>query len=142
MFRSVLALLFAAAVGSVPVLAQETGHQQQGQKPPPHATEQQMQQQGRMQEMERLMDRMHATNEWMAQHRTHEHFRQLGAEMTQTGDRIRQMLQQCDQARATLDPERDRERLHDMDRLRDRLHDMERDLDRAHDELRKTIGQP
>jgi hypothetical protein len=52
------------------------------------------------------------------------------------------MLQQCDQARTTLDDRRDRDRLADMDRLRDRLHDMQQELDRAHDALRKTIGQP
>jgi hypothetical protein len=52
------------------------------------------------------------------------------------------MLQQCDQARAALDPQRDRDRLKEMDRIQERLHDMQRELDRAHDALRKTIGQP
>jgi hypothetical protein len=139
--RSALVLLLAAVAGTAPVVAQETGRPQQGPQQAQRATEQQMQQQTRMQEMDRLMERMRATNEWMTQHRTHEHFRQLGAEMTQTGDRIRQMLQRCDQARATLNPQQDRDRLRDMDRLQDRLHDIQRDMDRAHDQLRKTIGQ-
>ena len=133
----IMALLLGVTAMAGPALAQETGRtQRQAQQ----AAEQQMQ--SRMQDMERLMERMHATNQWMAQQRTHEHFRQLGEQMEGTGDRIRRMLQQCDQARATLDARRDRDRLAEMDRLRDRLHDMQQELDRAHDALRKTIGQP
>ena len=139
MSRSIRMVLLIAVCVTGPALAQETGRtQQQAQR----ATEQQMQQQSRMQEMDRLMERMHATNQWMTHQRSHEHFRQLGEQMAGTGDRIRQMLQQCSEARAALDPQRDRDRLKEMDRLQDRLHDMQRELDRAHDALRKTIGQP
>lgn len=126
--------LLLGAVAVTPATAQEPAHAQTH-----RATEQQME---RTQEMSRLMERMHATNEWMMQHRAHEHFQQLGRHMEATGDRLRTMLQQCDQARATLDPDRDRDRLRDMDRLQDRLHEMQRELDHAHEALRKALSQP
>jgi uncharacterized protein Yka (UPF0111/DUF47 family) len=78
----------------------------------------------------------------MDQQHTRNNFQEMGRHMAETGDRIRQMQHQLDQARGAADSDRDRDRIQDMDQLQDRLHDMERDLDRAHDALRKTIGQP
>jgi hypothetical protein len=95
-----MALAIGAVLVAAPVLAQEHAQPQQGNR----ATEQQME---RMQEMSRLMERIHVTNERMTQHRTHEQFHRLGQPMEATGERLRTMLQQCDQARATLDPARD-----------------------------------
>jgi hypothetical protein len=132
MTRIITMALAIGAATAAPVVAQERAHAQQG-------TEQHM---DRMHELSQLMERMHATNEWMTQHRVHEQFHRLGRDMEATGERLRTMLQQCDQARATLNPDRDRDRLHEMDRVRDRLHDMQRELDRAHEALRKAIGQP
>jgi ABC-type nitrate/sulfonate/bicarbonate transport system substrate-binding protein len=92
--------------------------------------------------MDRLMERIHETNRWMNQHRTQEHFQEMGKKMAEAGERIRDMLHRTDRLYTEdLNQDRDRDRIKDIDRLRDRLHDMERDLDRTHDALQQAIDK-
>lgn len=138
--RSILTVV-ALMVTPLALVAQNPPNRGAQPQPPDHAMRLE-----RMQEMQRhmeqLMTRLKETNQWMVQQRTHEHFRNMGQQMEQAGDRLREMLRTMDRLHQDGGGDRDRDRIRDMDQLRDRLRDMQRDLDQAHDALRKMIRKP
>lgn len=94
------------------------------------------------QQVDGLMLKLRETNRYMAQQRTHQQYEELGRQMEQATERVRDMLRQMDQINKDGTLLADQDRLRDFDRLRDRLHDMTRDMDQAHDALRQMIHKP
>ena len=155
-----------ALMAVAPLSAQDrrpTTPPHQGQPAPraqPQTQHQQMMQQQmqRDQEMLRNMERVSAqireTNQWMAQNRMQQQYREIGEGLQGTADRLQTMQRTATRMRADaaaqLTPDRvqdrdrlqEHERLHQLDRLCDQLQDMQRDMEQAHDALRLMVGKP
>ncbi len=150
MRRIALALVAALAVAGNLVAQERQGaakpqepmhRTQEGAKVAP-MTQNQLQLQHMAQHTEQLARQIRETNRWMDQNRAREEYRQLGLNLEQSCDQLRQMIHQTQQLRdQDRDLQQDRDRLQQLDRLQDRLRDMDRSMTQAHDALRQMVGK-